>query len=137
VTSRILPAVGGSLARTAKVCRQSEPDWVGECFESFGRDASGISRQDGDRIMPLCRLAGANEVDCIYGAARDIANNDAGGERASRFCDDVKASARARCFEGVGTILGGLHTYAEERREACAALTERYLADCTRGAGLP
>lgn len=136
VTSRILPEVGGSLERTADVCRQSESDWVGECFESFGRDASGIARQDGDKILPLCRLAGANESDCIYGAARDIANNDADGRRAARFCDQVKASARAHCFEGVGTILGGLHTYAEERRAACAALTKRFLADCARGAGL-
>lgn len=136
VTSRILPAVGGSLERTAGICRQSESDWVAECFESFGRDASGISRQEGAEIVPLCRLAGANENDCIYGAARDIANNDAGGERAARFCASVKAGARARCFEGIGTILGGLHTYATERRSACAALTRRYLADCARGAGL-
>ena len=136
VTSRILPAVGGSLERTADVCRESEPDWVGECFESFGRDASGISRQNGDEIVPLCRLAGANEDDCIYGAARDIANNDADGKRAARFCEQVKEGARAHCFEGVGTILGGLHTYAEQRRAACAALTKRYLADCARGAGL-
>jgi cytochrome c553 len=136
VTSRILPAVGGSLERTAKVCRQSEPDWVDECFESFGRDASGIAKQVGDKILPLCRIAGANEDDCIYGAARDIANNDAAGERAARFCEKVKASARAHCFEGVGTILGGLHTYADERRAACAAVTTRYLADCARGAGI-
>ncbi|MGZ8697330.1 MAG: c-type cytochrome [Gaiellaceae bacterium] len=136
VTSRILPAVGGSLERTAEVCRQSEAGWVEECFESFGRDASGIAKQNGDEILPLCRLAGANESDCIYGAARDIANNDADGKRAARFCDKVRASARAHCFEGVGTILGGLHTYADERRAACAALTTRYLADCARGAGL-
>ena len=136
VTSRILPAVGGSLERTAEVCRQSEEGWVEECFESFGRDASGIAKQNGDEIVPLCRLAGANEIDCIYGAARDIANNDADGERAARFCEQVKATARARCFEGVGTILGGLNTYADERRAACAALTTRYLADCARGAGL-
>jgi cytochrome c553 len=136
VTSRILPAVGGSLERTAEVCRQSEAGWVEECFESFGRDASGIAKQNGDEILPLCRLAGANETDCIYGAARDIANNDANGKRAARFCDKVRASARAHCFEGVGTILGGLHTYADERRAACAALTTRYLADCARGAGL-
>ena len=56
VTSRILPAVGGSLERTAKVCRQSEPDWVGECFESFGRDASG-DREAGRRSRS-CRCAG-------------------------------------------------------------------------------
>ncbi len=136
VTSRILPAVGGSLQRTAEVCRRSEPDWVGECFESFGRDASGISKQNGDEILPLCRLAGANEDDCIYGAARDIANNDADAKRAARFCDKVPARARAHCFEGVGTILGGLHTYAEERRAACAEVTTRYLAACARGAGI-
>ena len=61
VTSRILPAVGGSLERTAEVCRQSEDGWVEECFESFGRDASGIAKQNGDEILPLCRIAGANE----------------------------------------------------------------------------
>ena len=137
VTSRILPAVGGSLERTAEVCRQSERDWIGECFESFGRDVSGIARQNGDKIIPYCRLAKANEGDCVYGAVRDIANNDANTERAAVFCTKVRVGLRGRCWEGVGTMVGALNTYEDQRRQACTRLTPKYEADCARGAGIP
>ena len=136
VTSRILPAVGGSLRRTADVCRQSEKEWVGECFESFGRDVSGRAYQDPKKIPALCALAGANEADCIYGAARDVANADADGGRASRLCRRVDREHRARCFEGVGTILGSLNRDAADRAAACAEITKAYVAACRRGAGL-
>jgi hypothetical protein len=136
VTSRILPAVDWSFRRTAEVCRQSEKDWVGECFESFGRDVAGNVQQDPTRIPPLCELAGANEADCIYGASRDIANADADGVRASALCRRVDREHRGRCFQGIGTILGSLHREADARAAACAAITDTYVADCRRGAGL-
>ena len=137
VTSRILPAVGGSFRRTARVCLKSERDWIGECFESFGRDVSGRMHQDPRRIPPLCRLAGRYERDCIYGAVRDIANNDAAGTRAAQLCKRVGPAVRPNCYRGIGTILGALHTYGPERRRACAVVTPtRYRADCEQGAGL-
>jgi mono/diheme cytochrome c family protein len=137
VTSRILEATGWDWARTAAECRRAEPGWVATCFQSYGRDASGFSRHDPARILALCAGAGDMEGECVYGAARDVTSNDAGGRRAAALCERASAELRARCFEGIGTILGTLHASAEERRAACAALTRASLGDCARGAGVP
>jgi cytochrome c553 len=134
VTSRILEATGYDWKKTVKTCRQSEPAWIATCFQSLGRDASGTTRQNAARILELCALAGEMGRECIYGAARDIVSNDAGPRRAIPLCNGAPTSARAHCFEGIGTILGGLHVYREERRAACRAATKRYFQDCARGA---
>jgi cytochrome c553 len=136
VTSRILPAVGFDFAETSKLCRTSEADWVTTCFQSLGRDASGQSRQDPAQILRWCRTAGDMMVECVYGAVRDMTSNYAGGREASELCERAPAGQRARCFEGIGTILGGLYATPEESRAACAELTRRYVADCRRGAGV-
>jgi hypothetical protein len=136
VTSRILPAVGFDFAEAARVCRTSEADWLRTCFQSLGRDASGQTRQDPEEILARCRAAGDLMGECVYGAARDMASNYAGGVEAAVLCERSPATLRARCFEGIGTILGSLHEGEESRRAACRELTRRYLADCARGAGI-
>ena len=134
VTSRILAANGYSWKKTVATCRKSDRGWVTTCFQSLGRDASGTTRQNAKEILGICALAGDMERECVYGAARDIVSNDAGPKRAVPLCDGAPKSMKAYCFEGIGTILGGLHTYREERRAACRAVTTRYFDDCARGA---
>ena len=135
VTSRILPTNGYNFAKTSKTCRKSEKAWVATCFQSLGRDASGHSRQNPDEILRYCKTAGNMMGDCVYGASRDMSANYAGGEEASVLCTKAPKSLRSRCFEGIGTILGGLHQTSEARRAACAAITKQYRAVCSRGAG--
>ena len=135
VTSRILPTVGYDFGKAAKTCRKSEKNWVATCFQSLGRDASGHSRQNPDRILEYCGTAGNMMSDCIYGAARDMSSNYAGGKEAAVLCTKAPKGLRSRCFEGIGTILGGLHQTAEARRAACAEITAQYRAVCNRGAG--
>ncbi len=135
VTSRILQETGYDWKRAAQICRGVDPAWVGTCFQSFGRDASGFSRQDPRRILELCRIAGTGQSDCIYGAARDMSSNYAGGREASELCRQAPRGERGRCFDGIGTILGTLHSAERDRRAACVELTTRHLTDCLRGAG--
>lgn len=134
VTSRILAANGYSWRRTVATCRQSERAWIATCFQSLGRDASGNTRQNAAEILEICRLAGRQSRECIYGAARDIVSNDAGPERAVPLCERAPGTSRAYCYEAIGTILGGLHADRDERRAACGAVTKRYFEACTRGA---
>ncbi len=137
VTSRILEATGYDWKKTVKTCRQSEPAWIATCFQSLGRDASGTTRQNAARILELCALAGEMGRECIYGAARDIVSNDAGARRAIPLCRRAPEAARAYCYEGIGTILGGLHAYRDERRAACRAVGREYFEACARGAAAP
>jgi hypothetical protein len=136
VTSRILEQNGYDWRAAAKTCTAVEKGWVDICFQSFGRDASGSTRQDAAEIVRLCGLAGRWEVDCVYGAARDITSNDAGARRARLLCARAAPSLRPTCFNGIGTILRGLSASEAEVRAACAAATTRHLTACLHGAGL-
>jgi hypothetical protein len=139
VTSRVNELNGFDWADTARVCAGVERDWVAICFESYGRDASGSTRQNAAQIVRICDLAGrpANVSSCLYGAARDITSNDAGGERAAALCERAAGRHRERCYSGVGTILAGLFPTEEEQRRECAAVApRRFLPACLGGAGL-
>jgi mono/diheme cytochrome c family protein len=135
VSSRILPAVGWDWKKAADWCRRSEPNFVDICFQSYGRDASGSATQQAEGIRRNCGQAGSGEGECIYGAARDVINNNARDLEASKLCKIVKAKFRSRCFFGIGTILGTQQADEAGRREACSMFaTGRDLADCMEGA---
>jgi cytochrome c553 len=134
VTSRILPVVHYDFAKAAAWCRKSETEWVGTCFQSFGRDASGFSVQNPRKIVQLCHLAGSMERECIYGGSRDLTSNDAGPTRAIKMCLLAPKATRSYCFYGIGTILGGFAKEAAARRAKCNAVPAAYRRDCYRGA---
>jgi cytochrome c553 len=134
VTSRILPVVHYNFAKAASWCRKSETGWVGTCFQSFGRDASGFSVQNPHKIVQLCHLAGSMERECIYGGSRDLTSNDAGPTRAIKMCLLAPKATRSYCFYGIGTILGGFASEAADRRAKCGPVPAAYLRDCYRGA---
>jgi mono/diheme cytochrome c family protein len=136
VTSRILPKVGWDWKKAADWCRKSEQEFVNICFQSYGRDASGTAVQDPVQANKFCSQAGSGEKECIFGAARDIMNNNSQDPRGKRFCEVVKAKFRAHCFWGLGTIIGTQYADQESRRSACARfqLRTRDLQQCIDGA---
>jgi mono/diheme cytochrome c family protein len=136
VTSHILPNVGGDWKKTADWCRRSERGWVETCFESYGRDVSGAAGRNPNQIRALCAHAGSGEKSCIYGAARDILNNDARDMSAKTLCEAVERRFRSRCFFGIGSILGTQHADAAGKQAACKEFAKgRDYADCLSGAG--
>ena len=134
LTSRVLGANGYDWKKTVETCRESDPGWVATCFQSLGRDASGNTRQNASKILELCALAGDMTDECVYGAARDVTSNDASPRRSKVLCESARQALRAYCFEGIGTILGGMHAFRDGRRAACRAVTTRYFTACARGA---
>ena len=78
-----------------------------------------------------CKLTGKQIAQCIYGVARDFANNDAGGTRAADFCNLQSAGTlRGFCFYAVGTILGTLGHPDSWIKSTCATLAGRYAPEC-------
>jgi hypothetical protein len=128
VTSRILQANRYDWKQAARLCRGVERGWVDTCFESFGRDASGYTRQTPSKILPICRIAGEFEQRCLYAAARDMTANYGNGVRAASLCDQAPVSARERCFYGIGTILE-----TQAQGTSCRRLSKRYADACLRG----
>ncbi|MEA2148261.1 MAG: hypothetical protein QOD69_91, partial [Solirubrobacteraceae bacterium] len=136
VTANILRVTGGNMQRTADACLRSERKWISTCYESFGRDASGIAGKDVRRAIASCRLARSHEGDCIYGVAREIVNADAAGARGARFCARTDHRYRPRCYAGVGSVLASIEPTAPRLRGACRRISGHYLDGCLRGAGL-
>jgi mono/diheme cytochrome c family protein len=134
-TSQILPRVGWDWKKTADWCRRSEEGFVELCFQSYGRDASGNSRQDPAKIRELCAHAGNGEQECIFGAVRDILNTDPSDLGAARLCELAKPAHRSYCAYGIGSIVAVKHSSADAKRADCRRfLTGRYYVDCLRGA---
>jgi hypothetical protein len=109
---------------------------VRTCYESFGRDASGIAGKDAGKALASCRLAKRNEGDCLYGVSREIVNADAAAGRGGRFCARAPSRYRDHCYEGVGSVLASLEPTAAALRARCRTVSGRYAHPCLRGAGL-
>ncbi|MGH2899564.1 MAG: hypothetical protein ACRDMZ_12895, partial [Solirubrobacteraceae bacterium] len=136
VTANILRVENYDQARTADACRRSEKTWIATCFESFGRDVSGIAGTSAAKALASCRLAKGNERDCLYGVSREIVNADAAGERGGRFCARAPARYRTHCYEGVGSVLASLEATPAALRARCRSVSGRWTRGCLRGAGL-
>ena len=137
VTANLLKRTGYDQKKTADGCKKSEPDWVGICFESFGRDVSGIAGKSAEKALASCRLAGKdNEGDCLYGAAREIVNSDAEGARGARFCNKAPKRDRERCFIGIGSVMASVKSSENALRGACRDLSGKYDRACLEGGGL-
>jgi hypothetical protein len=135
VTSQILPRNGWNWKSTAAWCKRGDPDYVRYCFQSFGRDASGTSRQEPAGIRRICAQAGSGRNECIFGAVRDILNNLPGDPRAKQLCDTVAPADRSYCFFGIGSMVGSQYGTVEARETACRSFgTGKDLADCVEGA---
>ena len=136
VTSYILPHVGWDWKKAADWCRKSDEDFVAYCFQSYGRDASGEAREDPTGIIDNCSHAGSGERECIFGAVRDILNNNPQDARAHELCSNVKSGFRSYCTYGIGSIVGTYYSTAAEQKAACQKFSPtELLSECLSGAG--
>jgi mono/diheme cytochrome c family protein len=136
VTSHILPNVNGDWKKTADWCRKGERGWIQYCFQSYGRDVAGNAGRDPEGMKSLCAQAGSGEKECIYGAVRDVMNNNAQDPNGKAFCEVVKPQFRGYCFYGLGTILGTQHADIEGKRAACEQWAKgEDFVQCLDGAG--
>jgi hypothetical protein len=140
VTSHVLRVLDWDWGRTAEICSQVEVGWVDTCFQSFGRDASGSTRQSPERILELCAVAApyGGEDNCISAAAKDMTANYARGTEAAGLCEQAPAEHRGGCYYAIGSIMGSFRATDAEREADCRALTkdERLVTQCLRGAGV-
>ena len=98
------------------------------------RAAAAATRSE---ITELCAIARpfGGEGECVEAAAYDITANYTSAERAAAFCDVVGADVRARCFYGLGIVLGRFTRTTEARVADCEALASdaELVAACIRG----
>jgi hypothetical protein len=135
-TTRILELNGSDFANAAATCASVGLRWSRYCFRGYGRDAVGEARYAPAKILSLCRLAGAGEGDCLYGAARTVGDGFGyqGALRAAALCQRAPDARRDACFAGVGLVLGLLYPTDAKRRSACAAVAGRNVEPCAAAA---
>ena len=135
VTTQILKTNGADWKKTARTCADLPARWARSCFRSYGRDAVGPSKGEGaDVILDRCRLAEGRAGDCLYGAARTLADANADARPAAAFCKRAPPAQQGSCFAGLGVVVGLLHATNAARVSACARLTDRYVHECARAA---
>jgi cytochrome c553 len=134
--SRVLRDSGHDFRQAIKWCRRTEPGWEKVCYQGLGREASGFTRLDPDRILAICTQAGAMARECVIGASKDMVYTDVGPRRAKVLCARSPASMRVYCWEGIGSIVGPMHNATAERKAACDQATSvaAYRRGCYRGA---
>ena len=134
VTSQVLNRNGYDWTKTAGWCRRSDRGYVDLCFQSYGRDASGASRQDPNGIQKICAKAGNGQKQCLYGAVRDILNNEPGDPRAKQLCQSVSVGDQWYCYFGIGTMIGTQYSTDATRAAACRTFASgTMLAECNKG----
>jgi len=119
------------------MCMRVERDFVDECFESFGRDASSRSRRDPRQIADLCAITRpfGHEGDCVEAASYDITTNFESGELGRELCLSVVTKVRASCFYGLGYAFSRFRATPKARVADCETLARvpAYVAACIRG----
>ncbi len=101
-TSWILYNLGYSdenFAEAFALCDSVRQDMVDNCYRSMGRDISGSSLLEVDRIVRLCSLGDSSyQEECYVGASLNAVYNDHGTEMATALCEAIPARLQAACY---------------------------------------
>ena len=65
-----------------------------------------VGAEDPGGIIENCSNAGSGERECIFGAVRDILNNNPSDIRSKELCKKVDSEFRSYCTYGIGSIVG-------------------------------
>jgi len=134
VTTQILRVTKFNFAKTVQMCRSLEPKWRLYCFRSYGRDSEHAVGGKVGPTLRLCRLAGSAEGQCLYGAARTIADRDGNTDLAGALCRAAEPPEQGGCYAGLGVVVGLLQPTDADRAKACRSLTETYARKCAHAA---
>ena len=137
-TSAILNQNGFDVAAAARACPSAPEPFRPTCFQSLGRDISGITVQDHRRALQLCAHAPDQyEPFCHLGYAKNLVDLTAEIEDGLAFCRLVRGEeSKELCYLGMGEELWVLHADAESRARVCDQVEEPFRGACRVGAGL-
>jgi hypothetical protein len=134
VTTQILRTNHFDWPDTVAMCRSLAQKWTRYCFRSYGRDTVSYTGGGAESILRLCRLAGPEQGNCLYGAARTIADGSASAEAADALCGRADPRHQPACFAGVGVVIGLLQPTDQKRMEACRRISGQYARECAEAA---
>lgn len=114
-----------------KTCEtKAEENYKWLCYQSLGRDVSGSTIRDNQKVRQLCLYgneAGRNE--CFFGAARDYVNEKGEFDTAIQLCNFIPDAYQAKCFDAIFLDLGFYKT-GQEYLSVCARMPEQFRGSC-------
>jgi hypothetical protein len=134
VTTQVLNTNRYNWPKTAETCRSLASRWRPYCFRSYGRDTVNYAGGKADSILRLCGFGRSGEGQCLYGAARTMADRDAKTTNAAAFCRRAPAAWQGKCFAGLGVVVGLLEPTRARRMQACEELTQSWARACLTAA---
>jgi putative copper export protein len=97
-TSYVLWQNGYDYSAAFKLCDGVAETYRDDCYQSMGRDISGVFLFDPDKVVSTCRLGSADGLgDCYIGAALNAVYNDHDTEAATALCETVEERHREAC----------------------------------------
>lgn len=100
-SSYMLKLNGYDFLETFKLCGSIEDAYQDTCYQSLGRDASGLTLSDLVKTKANCTL-GPNErarSNCVIGAVKDIVYYHHSDKEARVFCDSLSGNLKNICLE--------------------------------------
>lgn len=100
-TSYALETLGNDFQKVFELCGTVESEFRPTCYQSLGRDASGITSSDVDRTNANCMLGEDYEArsNCVIGAAKDFISYYSRDTEAKELCDSFDADLRKVCLK--------------------------------------
>ncbi|MFO0773476.1 MAG: hypothetical protein U0172_02265 [Nitrospiraceae bacterium] len=130
-TSSILTFTGYDFSRAFPVCAKVPTAFQVTCARSLGRDISGFTMRQPDRVRELCALGnGSQVVECLIGATKDFMLTDASPEPGLALCRTVTADQKSACYATVGEILLTLLPDRPGRETVCRRAEADYIEAC-------
>ncbi len=134
-TSAMLTFNGYDFAKTFKECEKAPTDLVETCVRSLGRDVSGYTLTNAERVRTLCLLGQPHLIgQCFRGAAKDFGFTHASPQRSIALCRVVDGPYKADCYTAVQEFLVDFHADQAKRNLECRTADEAYQSICR---GLP
>ncbi len=102
-SSQILKINGWNFSETFKACDKAEEKYQYLCFQSTGRDVSGSTLRNNDRVKELCLMGTTDfaQTECYFGAVRDYINDNGQFDRAIGLCNFIDPKFADRCYQAI------------------------------------
>jgi len=130
-TSAMLTFNGYDFAGTFKECEKAPADLIETCVRSLGRDVSGYTLTNAERVRTLCLLGQPHLIgQCFRGAAKDFGFTHASPQRSIALCRIVDGPYKADCYAAVQEFLVDFHADQAKRNMECRTADEAYQSIC-------
>jgi hypothetical protein len=130
-TSAILTFLNYDFGQTFLQCERVTAEHQATCYRSLGRDISGYTLRDAERVTRLCGLGRGDQVrQCLIGAVKDFILTDASPDPGLALCRRLDGPFKQDCYGTVGEMVATLYSDRARRDEACRKSEMDYVEVC-------